>query len=61
MRKEPKTIEIRGQLRKKFFKVPTSHIQMGSLCAKNAMEKFSRLGTFKESAPTHTASGKYTV
>jgi hypothetical protein len=44
-----KTIKIRGQLIKKliFSPVPKSHIQMGSLSAKNASEKFSRLGTFK--------------
>jgi hypothetical protein len=47
--KKPKTIEIRGQSIKKydFFAVPTSHTQMGSLSAKNAIEKFSCLGTFK--------------
>jgi hypothetical protein len=28
--------------------VPKSHTQMGSLSKKNASEKFSRLGTFKE-------------
>jgi hypothetical protein len=32
-----------------FFAVPTSHTQMGSLSAKNAIEKFSCLGTFKGS------------
>ncbi len=34
--KKPKTIEIRGQLIKKFdfFAVPTSHTQMGLLSAK---------------------------
>jgi hypothetical protein len=30
-----------------FGPVPKSHTQMGSLSAKNANEKFSRLGTFK--------------
>jgi hypothetical protein len=30
-----------------FFPDPKSHTQMGSLRAKNASEKFSRLGTFK--------------
>jgi len=32
-----------------FGPVPKSHTQMGSLSAKNANEKFSRLGTFKYS------------
>jgi hypothetical protein len=36
-------------LKKIFFGfVPTSPTQMGSLSAKNASKKFSRLGTFKE-------------
>ncbi len=30
-----------------FGPVPKSHTQMGSFSAKNANEKFSRLGTFK--------------
>ncbi len=49
--KKPKTIEIRGKSIKKnpmFFAVPKSHTQMGSLRAKNAIEKFSCLGTFKQ-------------
>jgi hypothetical protein len=48
--KKPKTIKIRGQLIKNsiFSPVPKSHTQMGSLSAKNASEKFSRLGTFKK-------------
>jgi hypothetical protein len=51
MRQNPKTFEIRGQKTKKngfFGPVPKSHTQMGSLSAKNASEKFSRLGTFKK-------------
>ncbi len=45
-----KNPKIRGQSIKKFdfFAVPTSHTQMGSLSAKNAIEKLSCLGTFKE-------------
>jgi hypothetical protein len=45
-----KTINLRnqGSFDKKsiFFPDPKSHTQMGSLRAKNASEKFSRLGTF---------------
>jgi hypothetical protein len=47
-----KTIKIKGQLIKKnsiIFPVPKSHTQMGSLSAKNATEKFSRLGTLRQS------------
>ncbi len=46
-----KTINLRnqGSFDKKFdfFPDPKSHTQVGSLSAKNASEKFSRLGTFK--------------
>ncbi len=46
-----KTINFRNQesFDKKidFFPDPKSHTQMGLLRAKNASEKFSRLGTFK--------------
>jgi hypothetical protein len=34
--------------KKKICLVPKSPTQMGSLSAKNANQKFSRLGTFKE-------------
>ncbi len=48
--KKPKTIEIeiRGQMLNFFLFcfVPKSPTQMGSLSAKNASKKFSRLGTF---------------
>jgi hypothetical protein len=47
-----KTINLRNQgsfeeKKSIFFPDPKSHTQMGSLRAKNASEKFSRLGTFK--------------
>jgi hypothetical protein len=51
MRQKTKNHRNQGSIDKKnliFFAVPASHIQMGSLCAKNVMEKFSRLGTFKK-------------
>ncbi len=44
---EPSKSGVNWEKNSIFFEVPTSHIQMGSLCAKNAIEKFSRLGTFK--------------
>ncbi len=50
MRQRTKNHRNQGSIEKKirfFSEVPTSHIQMGSLCAKKAIEKFSLLGTFK--------------
>ncbi len=46
--KKQLTFEIRGQLIKNsiFFPDTKSHTQVDSLSAKNASEKFSRLGTF---------------
>ncbi len=47
-----KSINLRnqGHFIKKLFFFPDlkSHTQVGSLSAKNASEKFSRLGTFKK-------------
>ncbi len=51
--KKPKTIEIRGHVIKKsifWFSPRKSNTQMGSLSAKNASEKFSRLGTFNHTS-----------
>jgi hypothetical protein len=49
MRQITKNHRKQGSFDKKFdfFPDPKSHTQVGSLCAKNASEKFSRLGTFK--------------
>ncbi len=49
MRQKTQNHRNQGSIDKKFdfFAVPTSHTQMGSLSAKNAIEKFSSLGTFK--------------
>jgi hypothetical protein len=49
MRQKTKNDRNQGQmLKKKFFcLLPKSSTQMGSLSAKNASKKFSRLGTFK--------------
>ncbi len=50
MQQKTKNHQNQGSIDKKFdffFPVPKSHTQMGSLSAKNASEKFSRLGTFK--------------
>ncbi len=62
--KKPKTIENRGHLIKiRFFSPdPKSHTQVGSLCAKNASKKFSRLGTFKLINPaTFLSLGTHTM
>jgi hypothetical protein len=51
MRQKNKNHQNQGSIDKKFdffSPVPKSHTQMGSLSAKNASKKFSRLGTFKE-------------
>jgi hypothetical protein len=51
MRQKTKNHHNQGSIDKKFdffFLFHKSHTQMGSLSAKNASEKFSRLGTFKE-------------
>jgi hypothetical protein len=51
MRQKTKNHRNQGSTDKKnsiFFAVPTSHTQIGSPSAKNASEKFSRLGTFKD-------------
>jgi hypothetical protein len=50
MRQKIKNHRKQGSFDKKFdffSPDPKSHTQVGSLCAKNASEKFSRLGTFK--------------
>jgi hypothetical protein len=50
MRQKTINLQNQGSFDKKidfFSPDPKSHTQMGSLCAKNASEKFSRLGTFK--------------
>ncbi len=49
MRQKTINLQNQGSFDKKsiFFPDPKSHIQMGSLRAKNASEKFPRLGTFK--------------
>jgi hypothetical protein len=57
MRQKTKNHRNQGSIDKKikFFWSPyTSHIQMGSLCAKNAIEKFSRLGTFNLTSCNYT-------
>jgi hypothetical protein len=50
MRQKTKNYRIRGSnAQKNFFFIlfSKSHTHMGLVCAKNASEKFSRLGTFK--------------
>jgi hypothetical protein len=52
MRQKTKIHRKQGSFDKKFdffSPDPKSHTQVGSLCAKNASEKFSRLGTFNQS------------
>jgi hypothetical protein len=60
MRQKTKNHRKQGSFDKKtrfFSPDPKSHTQVGSLCAKNASEKFSRLGTFNE-IPHKTSSTK---
>jgi len=50
MRQKTKNYRIRGSNAQKIFFIilfSKSHTHMGLVCAKNASEKFSRLGTFK--------------
>jgi hypothetical protein len=49
MRQKTKNYRIRGSNAQKniFILFSKSHTHMGLVCAKNASEKFSRLGTFK--------------
>ena len=50
MRQKTQNHRKQGSFDKKFdffSQDPKSHTQVGSLCAKNVSEKFSRLGTFK--------------
>jgi hypothetical protein len=62
MRQKTQNHRNQGSIDKKnsiFFAVPKSHTQMGSLSAKNAIEKFSCLGTFKTGKVLHRSNQMY--